>query len=139
MALTTADTELMEFHFHGFLRALRRYRAYVIAGWAITLGGAFGFAGAIHGVDRGDLFIVGLPVVTMAAGILIVHLSIVFLETYVSTPFPVPDPVNIDESIREPIAACKAIMVDVAGGGWKEAFDAVRKLEAMDLSGAGGK
>jgi hypothetical protein len=133
MSPVITEHQLTEFFIHGFRRALLRHRTFVVAGWAITALGALGFLGSFPGMERGDLLVVVIPLVTMAAGILIVHLSIVALESYVTTPFPMPDPGEIEEPLGQILPACRDIMKEVAEGGWKEAFDAIRTLSAMEM------
>jgi hypothetical protein len=131
MPLRPTDTELAGFYIHGFHRALLRYRTFVIIGWAITALGAVGIFGSCHGIDRGDLLGLAIPVITMAAGVVAVHLSITALDSYITTPFPLPDEGEVDEAVRQKIAACRQLMNDVEEGGWKEAFEAIAKVEAM--------
>jgi hypothetical protein len=127
-----SDSQFVDFYVHGFRRALLRYRLFVIIGWAVTALGAFGLFGSCQGIDRGDLLVIAIPVVTMAAGIIAVHVSITALESYVTTPFPLPDEGEIEEGVRKKVVACEELMNDVETGGWKEAFEAIGKLEALE-------
>jgi hypothetical protein len=139
MSPLVTEHQLTEFFIHGFRRALLRHRTFVVAGWAITALGALGFLGSFPGMERGDLLVVAIPLVTMAAGILIVHVSIIALESYVTTPYPMPDPGEIGEPLGQILPACREIMTEVAEGGWKEAFEAIGRLSALEMKSEEGR
>jgi hypothetical protein len=132
MSPRISDSQAIEFYIHGFRRALLRYRTFVLIGWGITILGSAGLLGSCGGMDRGDLLIVGIPIVTMFAGILTVHQSITALQSYVTTPFPLPDADELEEPLLTRIVACDGLMREVAQGGWREAFEAIGALEALE-------
>jgi hypothetical protein len=50
-----------------------------------------------------------------------------------------PDEGELDETVRLRIAACRELMKDVELGGWKEAFEAIGKLESVERQNEEGK
>jgi hypothetical protein len=125
------DTQAIEFFILGFRRALLRYRRFVLIGWGITMLGSAGLPGSCGAMDRGDLLTVGIPMVTMFAGILTVHQGITALQSYVMTPFPLPEAGELEEPLMKTIAACNDLMHEVAEGGWREAFEAIGAMDTF--------
>jgi hypothetical protein len=128
---TSPGPEEIEFYYHGFYRALRRYRMATIAGWVVVFTGVAGIplgwnSGSLHG----GLDIL-LCAVTIVAGLLVVSEAVSFLGTYVAVPFPAPPAAEGAGPEGGLIAEIRLIMKDVDGGGWQEAYAAIGMLERL--------
>lgn len=124
------DAEL-DYFYRGFYTVLLRYRAMTLMGWIIV---AAGFASLVlgwrtetpHGIV--DL---ALSCLTMFAGVGLVHLSVVSLDTYVRIPVMGLQGKTGDAVSVPAIAAILELMKDVNEGGWQEAYAALRRLRTL--------
>lgn len=130
---TAPAPEEIEFYYHGFHRALRRYRTATFTGWIIAFAGVAGIplgwsSASMHGVL--DLLLCGG---TIVAGLLVVSEAVSFLAAYVAVPFP---PLRAaDEAAQDTglVAEIRLLMKDVEGGGWQEAYAAIGTLKALGV------
>jgi hypothetical protein len=119
----------LEYFYHGFHRALQRYRSATMIGWVIVLAGVaciplgWRTAGA-HGLL--DLAVCGAAIV---AGLVVVSESVSFLHAYISVPFPVAG--DADAGRSAPVEDLRALMQEIDKGGWQEAYAAVRLLRVL--------
>jgi hypothetical protein len=131
--MTPAPTasQASAFYLTGFRRALERYRNFVLTGWAITGLGVAGLFASCRSIEQGDLLATSIPLAAMTAGVLLVLQSIAALQAYVTTPFPLPDADDMPDGLLYQAMKSREMMVDVAEGGWQEAFEALAKLQTM--------
>ncbi len=123
----------MSFYYHGFLSALRRYRALALIGWAAVAAGFLFLmldwrAEATHG-----LLDIALSVLTMTAGVGLVQAGVASLDAYVRIPARELQGKR-GEVPPAPLGEILELMGEVATGGWQEAFAAIRRLRAIGRS-----
>ena len=122
-----------EFYYHGFYRALRRYRMATITGWIIVFAGIAGIplgwnTGSMHGAL--DMVLCGG---TIIAGLLAVSEAVSFLGAYVAVPFPALHAAEGAGPEEGLVAEIRVIMKDVDRGGWQEAYAAIGMLERLGV------
>ncbi len=128
MANTGSESQAMMFYYYGFYAALKRFRATAALGWVIA---AIGFVAFLFGWDfarPGGLIELTLCICSVSGGLLVVHVAVTGLSAYVGVPFPRPLPGETANT--ELFETLHALMVDVAEGGWREAFEALGEIEA---------
>lgn len=120
----------LEFRYFGFYDALKRYRSTTVVGWGVTAAGAAGFV-LSWGIPGGrGLLDAALAGATVLAGLAVVHVSVMGLQSYVSVPFP-PFPQELPEHERAALQEIEPVMIDVRDGGWQDAFHAMGQLRAI--------
>jgi hypothetical protein len=67
---------------------------------------------------------------TVLAGITVVHVSVMSLQTYVSIRFP-PLPPEVPDAERAALEALEPVMAGVRDGGWQDAFHAIGEVRAI--------
>ncbi len=116
----------LQYYYFGFYTVLKRYRLMVLIGWSAV---ATAFGGIIVGWELGrvhGLVDIVISACAVAAGLALVHQSVVGLSQYLAIPFSAGEE-NPDAALDE----IRTIMKDVNEGGWQEAFAAMHMLEHM--------
>jgi hypothetical protein len=124
------NTEHLEFKYFSFYAALRRYRTTTIIGWGVTAAGMAGFITSWGIPGAHGLLDVILAAAAIVAGLTVVHVSVMGLQSYVSVEFP-PLPHDAPETDRAALEALAPVMIAVRDGGWQEAFHAIGELRAI--------
>lgn len=124
------STEHLEFRYAGLHAALKRYRTTTVIGWGVAAAGMAGFVASwgIAGA-RGILDVV-LAGAAVLAGLTVVHVSVMGLQSYVSVRFP-PVPQDLPEAERAALEALEPVMAAVRDGGWQDAFHAIGEVRAI--------
>ncbi len=123
------EAELAYWYF-GFASALRRYRRMTVLGWAVVAAGFLSLMiGWREGMPHGILDL-ALSVLATAAGIGLVQQSVMTLESYVR-PRGILSAATPAESRRPVVDDLFALMEEVDGGGWQEAYAALRKIRML--------
>lgn len=120
----------LEFRYFGFHAALRRYRTTTVIGWGVTAAGLAGFIASWSLPGERGLLDALLAGGAILAGLTIVQLSVMGLQSYVTIPFP-PLAQDAPDSERSALEALEPLMTDVREGGWQEAFHAIGGLRAI--------
>ena len=130
MSASPSDAEL-QFYYAGLHKVLRRHRFMTVLGWVVTLAGVASIPIGWQ-LDRPqaaiDLVLAGGIVI---AGLALVQQSIASLESYVTVPFP---PSSQEEGGPGPHAAIRELaqlMREIDEGGWQEAYEGIRRVEAV--------
>jgi hypothetical protein len=116
-----------QFYIHGFRLVLRRFLRQSALGWAVTALGAlclliFWRSPLPHGGF--DLLMATGAVV---AGLAVVQTNLAALQSYVTVPFPdVPGRIPPLEVLQ-----LRGWMQEVAGGGWRDAYAVLQRLEKI--------
>lgn len=131
MAPAAPSPAELEYWYHGFARALRRYRTATVLGWLIVLAGVAGVplgwrAAGSHGAL--DLLLCGG---TIVAGLLLVSECVSFLHAYIAVPFPLAPADTEAVGPLQVLEELRALMHDVDAGGWQEAYAAIARLETI--------
>lgn len=124
------STEHLEFRYFGLTAVLRRYRTTTVIGWGVTAAGMAGFI-ASWGIPgaRGLLDVI-LAVATVLAGLTVVQVSVMSLQSYVSIQFP-PLPEDVPEAERAALGELEPVVAEVRDGGWQDAFHAIGEVRAI--------
>ncbi len=121
----------MAFFYVGFLMVLRRYRSLVLIGWAVVVAGfcslMLGWWSALPPACAVS------SILTMAAGVALVHLAVSTLDTYVRVPARDLEGKRGEPPVA-PLDEILGLMESVSAGGWQEAFAAIRRLQAIGTS-----
>ncbi len=126
--LTEAE---VAFFYVGFLTILRRYRSLVLIGWTVVAGG---FCSLMLGWWSSlPLAFAMSSILTMAAGVALVHLAVATLETYVRVPARDLQGKRGEPPVA-PLDEILGLMDSVSAGGWQEAFAAISRLQAIGTS-----
>lgn len=131
MDSTSSVDPRLQFYYFGLYSVLQRYRRCAIVGWIVV---AAGIGGLLLGWNLGQmhsLFDIGLALLTIVAGVLLVHFGIVTLSAYTSLRLPGAGPNGFSETYERAIEEIKSLMEDIDRGGWQEAFAAIHQLTAM--------
>lgn len=130
MTQPLSDSELHYFYF-GLHTALKRYRFATLVGWIVV---ALGVASVPLGWEWGrphGLLDLALGALTIVAGLTLVQQSVVYLESYLNVPFPLP-PANSEESGNTLVLAeIRELMNDIDTGGWQEAYAGISRLREI--------
>lgn len=130
MTQPLSDSELHYFYF-GLHTALKRYRFATIVGWIVV---ALGVASVPLGWEWGrphGLLDLALSLLTIFAGLTLVQQSVVYLESYLHVPFPLP-PANPEEpDTITALPEIKELMNDIDMGGWQEAYTGISRLKEI--------
>jgi len=124
------NSEHLEFRYFGFFAVLRRYRTTTVIGWAVTVAGMAGFIASWGIPGARGLLDVMLAVATVLAGLTVVQVSVMSLQSYVSVRFP-PLPEGMAEAERAALEVLEPVMAEVRDGGWQDAFHAIREVRGI--------
>jgi hypothetical protein len=128
MADGSTESQAMAFYYYGFYSALKRFRATAALGWVIAAVGLVAFLFGWDFARPGGLIELTLCICSVSGGLLVVHVAVTGLSAYVSISFPRPLPGETANG--ELFETLHALMVEVAEGGWREAFEALGEIEA---------
>lgn len=124
------NTEHLEFRYFGFFAVLRRYRTTTVIGWGVTAAGMAGFIASWGIPGARGLLDAALAVATVLAGLTVVQVSVMSLQSYVSVRFP-PLPEGVPEAERAALEALEPVMAEVRDGGWQDAFHAIGEVRGI--------
>jgi hypothetical protein len=116
-----------QFYIQGFRLVLKRFLRQTAIGWAVTTIGAlclliFWRSPLPHGGF--DLL---LAMGAVVAGLAVVQTNLAALQSYVTVPFPdVPGRIPPAEMLQ-----LRGWMQEVAGGGWRDAYAVLQRLEKI--------
>lgn len=122
------EASALDFYYHGFSGALKRFRVFALLGWGVVIAAAAALYFGRDLVRPEGWFIPLLCAGAAAAGIALVQAGIAGLTAYVRVPWPWP----VDESSPpEYLRALREVMDAVDRGGWREAAAALEALERI--------
>lgn len=124
------STEYLQHRYFGFFAALRRFRTTTVIGWGVSAAGLAGFIGAWGIPGARGLLDVLLAGATILAGVAVVQVSVMSLQSYVSLRYP-PLPPDISEADRAALESLEPVMAAVRDGGWQDAFHAIGEVRAI--------
>jgi hypothetical protein len=128
---TSAVDPRLQFYYFGLYTVLKRYRRCAIIGWVVV---AAGCGGLLRGWNLGQmhgLFDIGLALLTILAGVLLVHFGVVTLSAYTSLRLPDAGTQGFSGTSGRAIEEIKTLLDDLDRGGWQEAFAAINQLVTM--------
>lgn len=126
------SNEHLDFRYSGFYALLRRYRATTVIGWGVTAAGMAGFIASWGIPGARGLLDAFLAVAAVLAGLTVVHVSVMGLQSYVSVRFP-PVPQDAPGNERAALEALEPVMAAVRDGGWQDAFHAIGEVRAIGI------
>jgi hypothetical protein len=124
------NSEHLDFLYYGLYAVLRRYRAMTILGWGISAAGVAGFIASWSIPGAFGLHSAVLAALVVLAGLALVQVSVMALQSYVSIRFP-PLPAGSTETDLALRETLDQVTAGVRDGGWEDAFQAIRELRAI--------
>jgi len=118
----------LDFYYGGFYRALKRFRAYAVIGWAIAFVGVTGLFFGWDFARRGGWMEFTLCAGAVLAGIAVVQAGVAGLSAYVRVPWHWPASAD---GVPEHLRALRDVMETVDRGGWREAAGALESLQKI--------